>query len=270
MAVMSASESRKPLSQAFSRAGSCPFHSSDCPEWLPRKGLTTAETGATVPGCLLQSARPQGEDGTLEAESYIFGSFQLFPGQRLLLDNGKALPIGGRALDILAVLVEAAGETVANSQIMARAWPATTVEEGSLRVHIGALRKALGDGRGGNSFIANNPGRGYSFVAPVRRRKSAQPEPAAASRGNGLPMALVSIVGRAETITRLTTQLRRRRLLTIVGAGGIGKTRVAVAVAETAGAWYVDGVWFVALELLQAPDLLASTCGRRARRGRDR
>ena len=113
----------------------------------------------------------------MEAESYIFRSFQLFPGQRLLLDNGKALPIGGRALDILTVLVEAAGETVANSQIMARAWPATTVEEGSLRVHIGALRKALGDGRGGNSFIANNPGRGYTFVAPVRRGKSAQPAP---------------------------------------------------------------------------------------------
>ena len=107
----------------------------------------------------------------MEAESYTFRSFQLFPGQRLLLDSGKALPIGGRALDILTVLVEAAGETVANSQIMARAWPATTVEEGSLRVHIGALRKALGDGRGGNSFIANNPGRGYSFVAPVRRGK---------------------------------------------------------------------------------------------------
>ena len=186
----------------------------------------------------------------MEAESYIFRSFQLFPGQRLLLDNGKALPIGGRALDILTVLVEAAGETVANSQIMARAWPATTVEEGSLRVHIGALRKALGDGRGGNSFIANNPGRGYTFVAPVRRGDSAQPAPATAvaSRGNGLPTPLVSIVGRAETITRLTTQLRRRRLLTIVGAGGIGKTTVAVAVAETVGAWYADGVWFVALE----------------------
>ena len=196
----------------------------------------------------------------MEAESYIFRSFQFFPGQRLLLGNGKALPIGGRALDILMVLVEAAGETVANSQIMARAWPATTVEEGSLRVHIGALRKALGDGRGGNSFIANNPGRGYTFVAPVRRGKSAQPAPApaVASRGNGLPTPLVSIVGRAETITRLTTQLRRRRLLTIVGAGGIGKTTVAVAVAETVGALYADGVWFVALESLQAPDLLAS------------
>ena len=208
----------------------------------------------------------------MEAESYIFRSFQLFPGQRLLLDNGKALSIGGRALDILTVLVKAAGETVANSQIMARAWPATTVEEGSLRVHIAALRKALGDGRGGNSFIANNPGRGYTFVAPVRRGDSAEPAPATAvvSRGNGLPTPLVSIVGRAETITRLTTQLRRRRLLTIVGAGGIGKTTVAVAVAEAVGALYADGVWFVALESLQAPDLLAGTCWRRARRGCDR
>ena len=115
----------------------------------PTQGADYRRNGCHSPRSLLQSARLQGDGGAVEAESYIFRSFQLFPGQRLLLDNGKALSIGGRALDILTVLVKAAGETVANSQIMARAWPATTVEEGSLRVHIAALRKALGDGRGG-------------------------------------------------------------------------------------------------------------------------
>ena len=158
----------------------------------------------------------------MEAESYIFGSFQLFPGQRLLLDNGKAVPVGGRALDILTVLVEAAGETVANSQIMVRAWPTTTVEEGSLRVHIGALRKALGDGRGGNSFIANNPGRGYTFVAPIRRGKRPQPvsSPEAASRGNGLQTPLASIVGRAETVQGMADPCRGRRNWKNYGGGG--------------------------------------------------
>ena len=169
----------------------------------------------------------------MESESYAFGSFQLIPGQRLLLDNGRTLPLGGRALDILTVLVEAAGETVSNLQIMARAWPTTLVEEGSLRVHIGALRKALGDGRAGARFIANNPGRGYAFVAPVRREQAPPPAslPVGAANSSSLPVPLVSIVGRAETIARLAAQLGRRRLLTIVGPGGIGKTTVAMAVA---------------------------------------
>jgi DNA-binding winged helix-turn-helix (wHTH) protein len=94
-----------------------------------------------------------------------FGTFQLIPGQRRLLGAGGPLHLGSRALDILTVLIESAGETISNSQIIARVWQTTFVEEASLRVHIGALRKALGDGRAGNRFIANIPGRGYAFVA---------------------------------------------------------------------------------------------------------
>ena len=195
----------------------------------PTQGADDRRNGCHSPGCLLQSARLQGEGGAVEAESYIFRSFQLFPGQRLLLDNGKALPIGGRALDILTVLVEAAGETVANSQIMARAWPATTVEEGSLRVHIGALRKALGDGRGGNSFIANNPGRGYTFVAPVRRGKSAQPatgccvkreRPADATRQHCWPRRDDNAIDDTASPTPAADHCRRRRNRKDDGGGG--------------------------------------------------
>ena len=129
------------------------------------------------------------------------------------------------------MLVEAAGETISNSQIMARAWQ-TTVEEGSLRVHIGALRKALGDGRGGNRFIANNPGRGYAFVAPVRRetarnrRRRRQPAEGTACRRHS------SALSAATRRSAIGGTAGRRRLLTIVGAGGIGKTTVAIAVAE--------------------------------------
>jgi DNA-binding winged helix-turn-helix (wHTH) protein len=186
----------------------------------------------------------------VEGETYVFGSYRLIPERRVLLEkNGRAINLGSRALDILTSLVESAGETVSKARIMARAWPTTTVDEVSLRVHIGALRKALGDGQGGNRFIANIPGRGYTFVAPVESGPAPPPvaSPDTASTGNSLPTPLVSIIGREDTITGLAAQLSRRRLLTIVGAGGIGKTTVAIAAAAAVTASYPHGVWFVAL-----------------------
>jgi predicted ATPase/DNA-binding winged helix-turn-helix (wHTH) protein len=186
----------------------------------------------------------------------------LVPARRLLLDNGRPLTLGSRALDILTVLVEHAGETVSNDQIMARAWPATVVEEGSLRVHIGALRRSLGDGRAGARFIVNVPSRGYTFVATVSRGES-QPAatPRAASGVSNLPRPLSSIIGRADTIATVVAQLARRRLLTIVGTGGIGKTTVAIAAAESVAASFPDGVWFVALAALSDSGLVASAIG---------
>ena len=217
----------------------------------------------------------------MESESYAFGSFQLIPGQRLLLDNGRTLPLGGRALDILTVLVEAAGETVSNLQIMARAWPTTLVEEGSLRVHVAALRKALGDGRAGVAIIANNPGRGYAFVAPVRREQA--PPPASLPRTG-----------------RRTAAICRLRSTRIVGRDGddraIGDTAGPAASADhcrvQAGSakplWrspsptrlrasYTDGVWFVGLASLPHPTwcrapsapCLASAIGRQPVAGID-
>ena len=102
-----------------------------------------------------------------------FGSFRLIPAQRMLLEDGKSLRLGSRALDILVTLVESAGETIHKDQLIARTWPDTVVDEGSLRVHVAALRKALGDGRAGKRYIANIPGRGYTFVAPVTREQHA-------------------------------------------------------------------------------------------------
>ena len=91
----------------------------------------------------------------------------------MLLEDGKPLRLGSRALDILVTLVESAGETIRKDQLIARTWPDTVVDEGALRVHVAALRKALGDGRAGKRYIANIPGRGYSFVAPVTREQRA-------------------------------------------------------------------------------------------------
>ena len=195
----------------------------------------------------------------MDEETFAFGSFRLIPAQRMLLEDGKPLRLGSRALDILVTLVERAGETIHKDQLIARTWPDTVVDEGALRVHVAALRKALGDGRAGNRYIANIPGRGYSFVAPVTReqRQPATAPPNRAVRGN-LPALLTRIVGRDDIIAALAAQLAQRRFLTIVGPGGIGKTTVAVAVAENVSASYEDGVWFVGLASLPDPDLVAS------------
>jgi predicted ATPase/DNA-binding winged helix-turn-helix (wHTH) protein len=199
----------------------------------------------------------------VDDETFVFASFRLIPAQRMLLDDGEPLRLGSRALDVLITLVEHAGETVSKEQLIARAWPDTVVDEGALRVHVSALRKALGDGRAGRRYITNNPGRGYTFVAPVARghAQPATASPSGASDSNNLPAALTRIVGRDDIIAALSTQLARRRFLTIVGPGGIGKTTVAVAVAVTVRGSYKDGVWFVGLASLSDPDLVPSALG---------
>ena len=96
-----------------------------------------------------------------------FGPFRLLPAQFLLLENERPVPLGSRALEILIVLLEHPYELVSKQELMARVWPNIFVEPANLTVHISALRRMLRDGKDGNRFIINIPGRGYSFVAPV-------------------------------------------------------------------------------------------------------
>ena len=96
-----------------------------------------------------------------------FGPFRLLPTQFLLLEGDHPVRLGSRALEILIVLLERPGDLVSKQELMARVWPDVFVEPTNLTVHICALRRALRDGRDGNRFIINIPGRGYGFVAPV-------------------------------------------------------------------------------------------------------
>jgi DNA-binding winged helix-turn-helix (wHTH) protein len=92
-----------------------------------------------------------------------------------LLEEDKQVSLGSRALEILTVLLERPGELVSKQELMARVWPNVFVEPANLTVHISALRRALGDGRDGNRFIINVPGRGYSFVASAAIGVRAKP-----------------------------------------------------------------------------------------------
>src|SRR5271154_7349420 len=105
--------------------------------------------------------------GTAVHMKLKFGPFELSIGERMLRRDGQVLPLGGRALDILIYLAERPGEVIAKQELIDRVWSDVTVEEGSIRVHVAAIRKALGDGQFGNRYIANIKGRGYSFVGNI-------------------------------------------------------------------------------------------------------
>ena len=96
-----------------------------------------------------------------------FGPFQLLPTQFLLLEDERPVSLGSRALEILIALLERRGELVSKQDLMARVWPNVFVEPANLTVHMSSLRRALRDGKDGNRFIINIPGRGYRFVASV-------------------------------------------------------------------------------------------------------
>src|SRR5258706_5379552 len=156
-----------------------------------------------------------------------FGPFRLLAAQRLLLEGDTPVRLGSRAFDILAALVERAGEVVGKEELVARAWPKTFVDEANLKMQVRALRRALGDGQGGHRYVITVPGRGYNFVAPVRHEepaRAAHPPTVAPTAAHNLPLAMTRMIGREEAVAALVSRLSRQRLVTVVGPGGIGKT----------------------------------------------
>ena len=193
-----------------------------------------------------------------------FGPYRLIPAERLLLNGAETVDVGSRALDILIALTEAAGVVVGQRELMARAWPGVVVGEGSLRVAVADLRRALGDGQNGVRFIANVTGRGYCFVAPVVR-EAAQPSrlfplppESLPAQKHKLPARLARVIGRNGAVEALLTLLASRRFVSVVGPGGLGKTTVAVSVAHALLDDFGEAVYFVDLGALSDPQLVPS------------
>lgn len=178
-----------------------------------------------------------------------FGPFKLFVLERRLARQSSAVSLGDRAFDLLVVLVENAGRVMSKQDLLARVWPDTIVEESSLRGHISALRKALGDGVDGARYIANVAGRGYCFVHQVERTAvPGHSEPAALPSGRGaLPRISTRVIGRDNDTCAIEGMLSEHRFVTVHGPGGIGKTTITLAVAHSCGRSFRDGVHFLDL-----------------------
>jgi len=187
-----------------------------------------------------------------------FGPFELSSRERMLRSDGVVLPLGGRALDILIYLAERPGEVIAKQELMDHVWSDVTVEEGSLRVHVAAIRKALGDGQFGNRYIANIKGRGYSFVGTVEPLADGTESRNDKFRQQGrLPVRPIMMIGRETVVSEVSDKLRNERFVTLLGPGGIGKTTIALAVGRAATEEFGGQVHFVDLGSLTDPHHVA-------------
>ena len=187
--------------------------------------------------------------------TYAFGPFVLVPERQSLMRDDVAVRIGGRSLDILTLLVERAGQVVSKAELNQRAWPNLIVDEGNLKVNIAALRRTIGEGPGKSPYIETVPGLGYRFVAEVQTNNVSAPRPLLA---RNLCMPTMRIFGRAVEIETIAAQLGVGRLVSITGAGGIGKTTVALAVADRLIDDFADGVWLVDFAPLREKGLVAN------------
>lgn len=190
------------------------------------------------------------------------------PERQLLLDGEGPVRIGSRALEILLALVERPGELLTKSELMARVWPDVVVDEGNLRTQVALLRRALNDGQEGARYVVAVPGRGYRFVAPVGGSPPQVTVPTVTSATQRPSQPLLRparVIGRERVVAEVAKRLERHRLLTIVGPGGIGKTTVALAIADRAMPAYADGAFFIDLAAVSnsitLSSVVASTLG---------
>src|ERR1700754_570609 len=178
-----------------------------------------------------------------------FGPFELLSGKRVLRRDGVMLPLGSRAFDILIYLAERPGEVIAKQELIDHVWSDVTVEEGSLRVHVAAIRKALGDGQFGNRYIANIKGRGYAFVGTVVSLAGGAESRNAKFRHQArLPVRPVMMI---ETVVgEVSDKFQDERFVTPPGLRGIGKTTIALAGGRAAAEQAGGKVYFADLESL--------------------
>ena len=190
-----------------------------------------------------------------------FGRFCLAPHRRELLADGVLVPIGGRALDVLIVLIEARGKLVTKDEFLDRVWSGTIVEENTLQFQISMLRKALGEDHG---FIKTISGRGYCFIADIAMPADQEPAPADQAIAaaphvpdpppcSNLPALTSDVVGREAQIADLADVVAAHRLVTLVGTGGVGKTRLGLELARRLLPEFPDGVWLAELGSLSDP-----------------
>jgi predicted ATPase/DNA-binding winged helix-turn-helix (wHTH) protein len=211
------------------------------------------------------SARCMVPDGTRPV--YASGACEIDAARRELRVHGAPVPLGARALEIIELLAQSAGELVTKDELMNRIWPGAIVTENTLQVHTVAVRKALGPYR---SLLKTESRRGYRLLGEwtVRQHRASRPpiglqrsEAAERVAATNIPAPVMRLLGRAASVQRLQDLLSAYRAVTLTGPGGIGKTTLALKVARKRLGDFPDGVWLVELASLsdpvQVPSVLA-------------
>jgi non-specific serine/threonine protein kinase len=203
--------------------------------------------------------------------TYRFGEFEVDVAAYELRRGGHRLPLARQPMDLLLLLLERRQELVSREDIAKRLWgpDVFTDLDAGIRTAILKIRQALGDSRESPRFVETVPGKGYRLVAPVEvvpqsppktsPGLSIVPEHLPNPRRHNLPAELTSFVGRRKELLELPGVLASSRLLSLTGAGGVGKTRLAVRLARDLVNEFPDGVWLVDLAPLSVPDLVAQT-----------
>ncbi len=192
----------------------------------------------------------------LSVGTYIFGPFRLELDRRRLSTAGRPIELGTRAYDILTALLAQPGQVIAKEELFRQVWPDIAVEDNTLAVHVSLLRKALREVDGERSYVLTIPGRGYSFAGEVRIESD--PAPAAREeRTRPLPAVSTPLIGRDTELAVLAERIGAARLLTLVGPGGVGKTRLAIELCRQLADRFPDGVRLIELAPLGDPGLLA-------------
>jgi DNA-binding winged helix-turn-helix (wHTH) protein len=189
--------------------------------------------------------------------TYRSGDCEIDLAQRELRIQGASVPLGGRAFDLLAALVEGANELVTRDQLIEQVWPGATIKEGVIEFHISAIRKALGSRR---AIIKTVSGRGYRLVGTWARQLADGPRsplflPSAGGSTN-LPASAIDLVGRDASLEYLQQACSAYRLVTLTGTGGIGKTALGIELARSLLPVFDGDVWLVELASLADPSLV--------------
>jgi predicted ATPase/DNA-binding winged helix-turn-helix (wHTH) protein len=196
---------------------------------------------------------------------YVCDQWEIDLGRRELRSRGFPVPLGGRAFEVVTVLVQSASELVTKDHLMERVWPGATVGEGTIHVHISAVRKALGQDR---DLLKTASGRGYRLLGnwtPQQRETTAPPvyfsptRTSGAPPPNNFPPLISRLVGRAAAAQFVRDLVSAYRVVTLTGPGGIGKTSLAIKAVRYLLPDFEDGGWLVELASLSDPGLVPST-----------
>src|ERR1700688_4268024 len=189
-----------------------------------------------------------------------FGRFHVLPHRREVLADGWPITLGGRAFDVLMVLIDARGALVTKDALRARVWPGRIIEDNSLAAQIAALRAAFGTER---ALIRTVSGRGYQFTGDIHAMPASSDESAAQPvpvlPPTNAPEPVSEVIGRDAEIEEVLRVARAHRLVTLTGAGGIGKTTLALALARELRPHFADGVWLAGFSALADPALVPAT-----------